>query len=193
MVSRKQALSPSETRVLFFCNFKSTLRKPSFMAIIAQLITLWRLQTCVIYIFPSSHLARRLENASMRGVNLAITQPSPFSPTTPSPNPSRPGPERAVPASQVMLSCLGHSDAFPSPPAAPRLAGSLGSGDFLLCCTCSGAAEFGQDGRARLGGCCCYPCKCSPKEARDSLMTGRDQEELFCHLKQSTKYEEVVL
>lgn len=81
-VSRKQALSPSETRLLFFCNFKCTSRKPSFMAIIAQLITLWRLQTCVIYIFPSSHLARRLENASMRRVNLAITQPSPFSPAT---------------------------------------------------------------------------------------------------------------
>lgn len=76
-VSRKQALSPSETHVLFFCNFKCTSRKPSFMAIIAQLITLWRLQTCVIYIFLSSHLARCLENASMRRVNLAVTQPSP--------------------------------------------------------------------------------------------------------------------
>lgn len=52
------------------------------MAIIAQLITLWRLQTYVIYIFPSSHLACCLENASVQGVNLAITQPSlqpPFS------------------------------------------------------------------------------------------------------------------
>lgn len=82
-VPRKQALSPSETRVLCFCNVKCTWRKPSFMAIIAQLITLWRLQTCVIYIFLSSHLAPRLENASVRRVNLAFTQPSPFSPATP--------------------------------------------------------------------------------------------------------------
>lgn len=52
------------------------------MAIIAELITLWRLQTCVISIFPSSHLAHRLENASMGRVNLATAQPSlqpPFS------------------------------------------------------------------------------------------------------------------
>lgn len=81
-VSRKQALSPSETCGVFFFNFKYTWRKPSFMAIIAHLITLWRLQTCVIYIFPCSHLAHHLENASMQRVNLAITQPSPFSPTT---------------------------------------------------------------------------------------------------------------
>lgn len=67
----------------FFAILNVMSRKPSFMAIIAQLITLWRLQTCVTYIFPSSHLACRLENASMRRVNLAITQPSPFSPATP--------------------------------------------------------------------------------------------------------------
>lgn len=81
-VPRKQALSPSETGAgvgFFPFNFKCTSRKPSFMAIIAELITLWRLQTCVISIFPSSPLARRLENASMGRVNLATAQPSPFS------------------------------------------------------------------------------------------------------------------
>lgn len=65
-----------------FFNFKCTSRKPSFAAIIAELITLWRLQTCVISIFPSSHLDRRLENASMVRVNLAPAQPSPLSPAT---------------------------------------------------------------------------------------------------------------
>lgn len=65
-----------------FFNFKCTSTKPSFMAIIAELITLWRLQTCVISIFPSSHLACCLENASMGRVNLATAQPSPFSPAT---------------------------------------------------------------------------------------------------------------
>lgn len=57
-------------------------RKPSFTAITAELINLWRLQTCVISIFPSSDLAHRLENASMGRVNLATAQPSPFSPAT---------------------------------------------------------------------------------------------------------------
>lgn len=52
------------------------------MAIAAQLTALWRLQTCVIHIFPSSHLAHRLENASMQRVKLASTQPCPFSPAT---------------------------------------------------------------------------------------------------------------
>lgn len=64
-VPRTQVLSTSKTRVLFFCGSKCTSRKPSFMAIIAQFVTLWRPQTCVIHIFPSSHLARCLENASI--------------------------------------------------------------------------------------------------------------------------------
>lgn len=103
-------------------------RKPSFTAITAELITLWRLQTCVISIFPSSDLAHRLENASMGRVNLATAQPSPFSPATllqtlPVPVLS--------PNSQVLLPCRDTPMFFLlSPQLLPSLQ-PLGIGNFL--------------------------------------------------------------
>lgn len=112
------------------------MRKPSFMAIIAELITLWRLQTCVISIFPSSHLAHRLENASMGRVNLATAQPSPFSPVTflqPFLSWSSPRPHSAA-----LLP--GHSDAFPALLTAPPLSAAFGNGEFPPL----KAAELGQ-------------------------------------------------
>lgn len=107
------------------------------MAIIAELITLWRLQTCVISIFPSSHLACCLENASIGRVNLATAQPSPFSPATLL---------QTLPVlvlsltSQVLLCCW---DTFPALPAAPSLSAAFGHQEFP-----PEAAELGQAGWA---------------------------------------------
>lgn len=159
---------------IFFFNFKCTSRKPSFMAIIAELITLWRLQTCVISIFPSSHLAHRLENASMGRVNLATAQPSPFSPVTLlqtfpvlvlSPTPQCCSPAGTLrcfscsPRSSFPLCSLRESG-IPSPPEAAGL------------------------GQARTWQVLLLPVQMTPHR---SLVTSRDQQKLFCNFKPSTK------
>lgn len=131
-VSRKKPCPPLKPMFFFFCffffcNFKCISRKPSFMAIIAQLITLWRLQTCVIYIFLSSHLAHRLENASMWRVNLAVIQPSLQAPLS---KPFLSWSWGAMTALQAMLSCPVHSDDFPTLPVAPHLAAAFGQRCF---------------------------------------------------------------
>lgn len=152
------------------------------MAIIAELITLWRLQTCVISIFPSSHLAHRLENASMGRVNLATAQPSlqpPFS--KPFLSWSSPRPHSAALSPAGTLRCFSCSHRSSSALCSlwesgiPSLPPSLPSGGCR--------AWPGSD----LAGAAVTCANDPPKEARDSLVTRRNQQKLICHFKPSKK------
>lgn len=103
----------------------------------------------------------------------------------PSPNPFCPGPQWAVPTSRAMLPCPGRSDVRPALPTAPHP--SLGSGISVPAagCTCPHTAEFGRTGWVQTQRILLLPMQMPPKEHRDSVTTGRNQEKVFCDLQQS--------
>lgn len=70
---------------------------------------------------------------------------------------------------------------------------SLGIRDFLPCCLAAPALMLLSLAKLVKGtwSVLLSLCKCPQKEARGSLMVNRDQDKLFCHLKQSAVYIQV--
>lgn len=146
--------SPSLKLVLgcwdFFSRFKCMSKKPSFMAIIAELITLWRLQTCVISIFQAVTWLAAWKMPAWEGLTWPLLS------LLSSPNPSCPGPLPDLTGAALLP---GHSSAFPDLPAAPPLSAAFGNREFPKYLPLGRLQSLARLLGHGPGRCCCYLCK----------------------------------